>query len=242
VEAQEGKMRSSPATDPASWPQARRRVTLWSGSQSRRRRAHGCAWLLPDARGTPLAVWTDGPESFDRRCYRIALQGEDWSVSVALDARSVYSVVHQSIDKMSRNHAQSARGDLEHALTRAPEDPHLLSCYGWCVALLGEIDRGIGLCERALRCHPDDPMLRLNLGRTLRLAGENKAAHRAFLRAWQQNKRDPAPAAELARMGIRRPPILGFLPRGHWCNRMLGKLRSRVLRSRRDMPLQLVPR
>lgn len=163
-------------------------------------------------------------------------------MSVALDARSVYSVVHQSMEKMARNHAHAARHDLEAALAHAPEHPQLLSCYGWCVALLGEIDRGIGLCERAVRQHPEDTMLRLNLGRTLRLAGENKAAHRAFLRAWQQNKRDPAPAAELARMGIRRPPPLGFLSRGHWCNRMLGRLRSRLLRRGRDLPRRIVPK
>jgi len=155
-------------------------------------------------------------------------------VSVALDTRAIYSVVHLSLEKMSRNQAAGAREDLERALAHAPEDPHLLSCYGWCVALLGEIDRGIGLCERALRSHPDDVLLRLNLGRTYRLAGENKAAHRAFLRAWQQNKRHPAPAAELARMGIRRRPVLRFLPRRHWCNRALGRLRSWLLRTRRS--------
>lgn len=158
-------------------------------------------------------------------------------MSVAIDARAAYSVVQLSLEKMSRNHAQGAREDLERALARAPEDPHLLSCYGWCLALLGEIDRGIGLCERALRFHPDDVLLRLNMGRTYRLAGENKAAHRAFLRAWQQNKRDPAPAAELARMGVRRQPVLRFLPRGHWCNRTLGRLRSRMIRSRRGAPV-----
>jgi Flp pilus assembly protein TadD len=156
---------------------------------------------------------------------------EDESVSVATETRAMHTVVQLSLEKMRRSHTTAARQDLERALAVSPEDPHLLSCYGWCVAQLGEIDRGIGLCERALRFHPDDMMLRLNLGRAYRLAGDNQAAHRSFLRAWRRNKRDPAPAAELARMGIRRRPMLRFLPRGHWCNRALGRLRSRLLRT-----------
>jgi len=152
-------------------------------------------------------------------------------VSVATDTRASYSIVQLSLEKIRRNHAAGARQDLERALATAPEDPHLLSCYGWCVAQMGEIDRGIGLCERALRFHPDDLLLRLNLGRAYRLGGENRAAHRTFLRAWQQNKRDPASAAELARMGIRHQPVLRFLPRAHWCNRALGRLRSQLQRS-----------
>jgi Flp pilus assembly protein TadD len=155
-------------------------------------------------------------------------------VAVALHLHTTRSVVGLALENMRRNQLGTARQDLEHALRAAPEDPYLLSCYGWCVAQLGEVDRGIGLCERALRLQPQEMLLRLNLGRAYRLAGENKMAHRLFLRTWQQNKHDPAPAAELARMGIRRTPVLRFLPRGHWCNRALGMLRTRLARARGD--------
>jgi Flp pilus assembly protein TadD len=163
---------------------------------------------------------------------------EDEPVSVAIDTRAVHGVVQLSLEKMWRSHAAEARLDLERALAASPEDPHLLSCYGLCVAGLGEVDRGIGLCERALRFHPDDMRLRLNLGRAYRLAGDNRAAHRSFLRAWRQNKRDPAPAAELARMGVRRPPLLRFLPRQHWCNRTLGRLRAQLWRALGERPIR----
>jgi Flp pilus assembly protein TadD len=163
---------------------------------------------------------------------------EDEPVSVATDTRAVHGVVQLSLEKMRRSHAAEARLDLERALAASPEDPHLLSCYGLCVAGLGEVDRGIGLCERALRFHPDDMRLRLNVGRAYRLAGDNRAAHRSFLRAWRQNKRDPAPAAELARMGVRRPPLLRFLPRQHWCNRTLGRLRAQLWRALGEGPMR----
>ena len=74
-------------------------------------------------------------------------------------------------------------------------------------------------------------MIRVNMGKVFRLAGDNHAAHRTFLRAWQVNRRHPAPAAELARMGIRRAPVLRFLPRSHWCNRHLGRLRYHLERA-----------
>ena len=98
-----------------------------------------------------------------------------------------------------------------------------LSYYGLCLAQIGELGRGLGVCERAVRHQPSDVMIRVNMGKVFRLAGDNHAAHRTFLRAWQVNRRHPAPAAELARMGIRRAPVLRFLPRSHWCNRQLGR-------------------
>ncbi len=159
-------------------------------------------------------------------------------MSVAVDSPAVHSVVQYSLEKMRRNHTAAARQELERALRATPNDPHLLSCYGLCLATLGEVDRGIGLCERALRFLPGESALRLNLGRAYRLAGENGPAYRTFLRAWRMDKRDPAPAAELARMGVRRPPVLSFLPRGHWCNHLLGIVRSWLLRSRTESPIR----
>jgi hypothetical protein len=79
---------------------------------------------------------------------------------------------------------------------------------------------------------PKDPIGRVNLGKVFRLQGDNASAYEEFLAAWQLDKLHPAPAAELTRMGIRRPPVFRFLPRSHWANIYLGRLRSYLLRLR----------
>jgi hypothetical protein len=88
------------------------------------------------------------------------------------------------------------------------------------------------LCERAVRLAPDDAQVRVNLGKVHRLAGDMAAAHRTFVRAWSSDRRNSVAATELARMGVRRPPVLPFLPRSNWCNRELGRLRARLERAR----------
>ena len=85
-------------------------------------------------------------------------------------------------------------------------------------------------CRLALRLAPGDPELRTNLGRVHRLRGNNGAAHRNFMEAFQHDRRHAGACAELTRMGIRRRPVLRFLGRGHWCNRVLGHLRHLIVR------------
>lgn len=140
---------------------------------------------------------------------------------------------NRAIEMLNRNRAQQARKHLEQALQICPQHPAYLSMYGLCVAIDSEdFDAARRICEKAVKINPDDPINRVNLGKVFRLQGDNASAYEEFLAAWQLDKLHPAPAAELTRMGIRRPPVLRFLPRSHWANVQLGRLRSYVLRLR----------
>ncbi|MFQ5599644.1 MAG: hypothetical protein ACE5G2_03730 [Candidatus Krumholzibacteriia bacterium] len=134
--------------------------------------------------------------------------------------------------RLQANRESDAIDLLRDALRLEPENPAYLSLYGLCLAKAGVgVQQALDACRRALRHAPGDVELQMNLGRVYRIMGDNAAAHRMFLRAWRQNRRHPGPASELARMGVRKPPIIRFLARSHWCNRYLGKLRERVRRS-----------
>jgi Tfp pilus assembly protein PilF len=152
-------------------------------------------------------------------------------VAIATEARETRGLVQLALEKMRRSRFAEARHDLEEVLRTEPEQPLATSYYGLCLANLGELKRGLLLCARALDREPVNVIFQVNFGKVQRLSGDNAGAHRSFRNAWSVNHRHPAPAAELARMGIRRRPVLPFLPRGSWCNRQLGKLRSRILRS-----------
>ena len=140
---------------------------------------------------------------------------------------------NRAIEMLNRNRAGAARKHLEMALQICPQHPGYLSVYGLCVAIDSEdYESARRICEKAVKIGPDDPISRVNLGKVFRLQGDNGSAYEEFLAAWQLDKLHPAPAAELTRMGIRRPPVLRFLPRSHWANVQLGRLRSQVLRLR----------
>ena len=157
-----------------------------------------------------------------------------------LDGIDVHQGTHESnamfnraIEMLNRNRVTAARKQLETALQICPQHPSYLSLYGLCVAVEGEdYESARRLCEKAVRMSPSDPLSRVNLGKVLRLQGDNGAAYAEFLGAWKLDKQHPAPAAELSRMGIRRPPVIAFLPRSHWLNVRLGKVRARLLRLR----------
>jgi tetratricopeptide (TPR) repeat protein len=143
------------------------------------------------------------------------------------------ALFHRAIEMLNRNRAGAARKHLEQALQICPQHPDYLSMYGLCVAIDGEdYDAARRICEKAVNLSPSDPVTRVNLGKVFRLQGDNASAYEEFLAAWQLDKLHPAPAAELTRMGIRRPPVLRFLHRSHWANIYLGRVRSYVLRLR----------
>jgi Flp pilus assembly protein TadD len=140
-------------------------------------------------------------------------------------AKALYTL---AAEKMHRNLLHDALRDLEQAIRLTAGKPLYVSQYGLCLAQSNQLDRGLDFCRRAAKASPRDPHVRINLGRVYRIAGDAAAAHRCFMDAWKVDRRDPAAAAELACMGVRRPPVLAFLPRSHWCNRTLGQLRSQL--------------
>lgn len=129
----------------------------------------------------------------------------------------------------ARSHRDAEAYDLlQRVLWLEPHNAEALSWFGLCMARLRDVhELALALCKRAAASAPQSIEVRTNLGRVQRLCGHTAAAHRSFMSAYRQDPNHPAPAVELARMGVRRPPVLRFLPRAHWCNRVLGRARHR---------------
>jgi len=135
----------------------------------------------------------------------------------------------RAVEFMSSNQLRSAMEHYQEALRLSPDNPKYLSLYGLCIGRYSEdFSLAIELCERAISLNPDDPTLRVNLGKVFRMKGDKANAHEIFVRAYTENKSLPSASAELSRMGMRRPPVLSFLPRSHWLNIKLGKLRAKL--------------
>ncbi len=136
-----------------------------------------------------------------------------------------------ALEQISRSNYAAALREMAIALQGAPNNAVYMSYYALCLAR-AEKDFGtaVQVCKRAAAMLRDDITIQVNLGRIYSLQGNRELAHETFLRAWERDTRHPGPAAELARLGIRRPSVVPFMPRSSWCNRYLGKLRATIAR------------
>ncbi len=158
--------------------------------------------------------------------------GSTWELSAppASEARSLGEAgrIYEEARACLRSHREAEAFDLlQEVLWHQPEHAEALSFFGLCLAKLhGDTAQAVEICAQALALAPSDAAVRTNLGRVQRMHGDTAAAHRSFLVAYRQDPANPAPATELARMGVRRRPVLPFLPRQHWCNILLGRARQ----------------
>jgi tetratricopeptide (TPR) repeat protein len=112
-----------------------------------------------------------------------------------------------------------------------PDDARLRSHYGWAVATIEHrFERGLGLCREALRADGGSADIYLNLSRVLMAGGRKAEGIRYLKRGLMVEPRDATLLVEWRRLGVRRSPVLPFLPRRHLVNRMLGRVRGMVVR------------
>lgn len=123
-------------------------------------------------------------------------------------------------------------GDYEAAISIFEADrtckyfPEAMAYYAYCVS---ELERNhkvaIDICMNALKFEKGLPSIHLNLGKILVNAGKRKSALKVLNRGLNLSGfNDTDIAVEINRLGIRRAPVLDFLPRGSGPNRLLGRL------------------
>lgn len=107
------------------------------------------------------------------------------------------------------------------------EEARYVSYYGLCLGLT-HTDRyeSLRLCRDAVSIEDFRPDLWWNLGRVALIVGHRGEAHRSFERGLMLDPAHHGLRKDLARMGVRRRPVLGFVPRNHRINVFLGKLRA----------------
>ena len=100
------------------------------------------------------------------------------------------------------------------------------SYYGMGLALVDRrFDRALELCRSAAKEEFFNPELYHNLARVHLAFGFKAEAIRYLRRGLMIDPGNQAMATDLSELGVRRAPVLGFLPRRHPMNRMLGRLR-----------------
>lgn len=105
--------------------------------------------------------------------------------------------------------------------------PVIKSCLGLCIATeRGRISEAVTLCSEAIEQDPGNPLHYRNLGKVY-LKAERKTDCLEVLRRGLSFGDDPEISELLERIGMRKPPVLSFLPRRHFLNKYAGLIMRR---------------
>jgi Flp pilus assembly protein TadD len=146
-----------------------------------------------------------------------------------MDDRDHNALFERGRALLAQGHHHEALACFEEASRLEPGDARVLSHRGLCLALFaGRVDEGIALCRRAVELEFYRADHYLNLGRAYLKAGRKREAVQAFKHGRTVDSRHAAILEEMRALGVRQPPVLRWLSRGHFLNRQLGRLRAKL--------------
>jgi tetratricopeptide (TPR) repeat protein len=108
-------------------------------------------------------------------------------------------------------------------------EPMHQSYYALCMTMVfGPSREAIQLSERAVSKEFYNPDLYCNLGLVYMRCGKRGPAFRAFQRGLALNRKHIRTLRALQKYEMRQPPTFRFLSRGHFLNRLAGRIRYRL--------------
>ncbi len=109
------------------------------------------------------------------------------------------------------------------------QHPTAMAYYALSLAKVeGNFDKAISLCLIAAEKEFYNPEIYLNLGRIFLLNNQKSVAIKAFRKGLKIDNSHYAILLEMRRLGVRRRPVLSFLPRQSSVNRLLGFIAGRI--------------
>jgi tetratricopeptide (TPR) repeat protein len=135
----------------------------------------------------------------------------------------------KGVSLLQKGQSADALEHLRQAAELKRENPIYISFLGLSVARSQRNwAAAMTLCESALTKKRNEPQLYLNMTEVYVAAGRTEDAVETLDAGLKYCGRDRRLLRERANLGVRRPPILPFLRRGHFLNQSLGRLRSLV--------------
>jgi predicted Zn-dependent protease len=128
----------------------------------------------------------------------------------------------------------TARDYLQEVLREDPHHPQALALYGYVLALgFRQYEQGLDYLRQAIEREMYHPDWYVWMAEVYLRLGDRKSALEAVESALRWDAHHKGAIALRRKMGVRRRPVLPFLPRSHPLNVWLGKLRHRLLERNR---------
>jgi predicted Zn-dependent protease len=139
---------------------------------------------------------------------------------------------------LGKDRRKAALDIANEALQHFPEDPFFLSHFGYLTAVVEKKKKeGCIICENAIKgmakTTSEDkdffyPILYLNLGKAYLACNQRKAALEAFREGLKYDSKHRELQSNVAKLGLRKDPVIPFLDRSNPINKYLGILRHKV--------------
>jgi tetratricopeptide (TPR) repeat protein len=136
--------------------------------------------------------------------------------------------------RLRKGEQKEAYDLLQHAFLEYPDDPFVLSYYGWLQAVVDKKYRaGVDKCQQAisiiqkLAAFNEDmlyPLFYLNLGKAYVAARRKRDAFDAFEKGLEYDKSNREIRMEIRALGSRKKAVVPFLDRSNPINKYLGKV------------------
>lgn len=131
-------------------------------------------------------------------------------------------------EALDRGDALEAHAAYQAAQRLDGNDPGVLSRLGLTLVLVAHDEyKGVAFCEEAVKRGGENPDALLRLARVYHATFQKERAFRAIRRGLALDPGHEGHLALLERMGVRRKPVLPFLARSNFINKLLGRLRHR---------------
>jgi len=144
---------------------------------------------------------------------------------VHLSPEQLDDLLRKGIEAAEKGYIHSAQIFLGQ-VAEERKTPEVMSYLAYCQAKgQGRMHSAAKICRDSIKREPQNPTHYLVLGRILLLTSDKARAIEAFRQGLTAGS-DERIAAELKKLGLRRPPVIKSLKRNHPLNRWLGKCLS----------------
>ncbi len=111
--------------------------------------------------------------------------------------------------------------------------PAYLSYYGYLTGTVHhDYKKAISMCNDAISKEFFHPDFYLNLGKLYLITGNKSMAIKTFYKGLKIDKTHEALLAQIKELGIRKKPLFTFLHRANLLNKITGRIRNLILKSR----------
>ena len=149
-------------------------------------------------------------------------QGQPGDRSASAEAAAA---LEEGLRRYRNGDPEGAHEAFAQAHRRAPSDPRIQSWYGLTLVLVEKNSNlGVVLVDGAVRNGRPDPELVINQSRVAMALGQRVRAVRALERGLAFHPGNPDLTSARVALGTRQRPVLSFLSRRNWLNRLLGRI------------------
>jgi tetratricopeptide (TPR) repeat protein len=176
----------------------------------------------------PASKAQDTAEASSPAADFVLVDTPDFAAEGDLSRKSWRELISLGRECLQNGHVASAQRVFKRALDVKPNHPLCRSYLGLCYALLNPCSvSALPLCKTAAS-EMHRPDIFLNLGKVYMVMENRQKAVAAFDHGLAIDPRNEALRQEMQRIGVRKRPVLFFLPRENVLNVKLGKLFKRM--------------